>query len=108
MAIKDQPQPPRFRQISNILLLLSSLFLLANIFLPNLLGGNSASALQLVRPSSTRTRCSPSFGRPNEIRYQLKGESDKPGQVPLLRRFLTWNCLNFYKKKALKFRQLHR
>jgi cell division protease FtsH len=82
MAIKDQPQPPRFRQISNILLLLSSLFLLANIFLPNLFGPQipkvpySLFVHQVQEQDVVRA----SVGQ-NEIRYQLKGEGDKPGQV---------------------------
>ncbi|WP_341737117.1 ATP-dependent zinc metalloprotease FtsH4 [Microcoleus sp. CAWBG640] len=82
MAIKDQPQPPRFRQISNILLLLSSLFLLANIFLPNLFGPQipqvpySLFVHQVQEQNVVRA----SVGQ-NEIRYQLKGEGDKPGQV---------------------------
>lgn len=82
MAIKDQPQPPRFRQISNILLLLSSLFLLANIFLPNLFGPRipqvpySLFVHQVQEQEVGRV----SVGQ-NEIRYQLKGEADQPGQV---------------------------
>ncbi|MBV8885548.1 MAG: hypothetical protein JO235_16350, partial [Chroococcidiopsidaceae cyanobacterium CP_BM_RX_35] len=36
MAIKDQPRLPRARLIGNVLLLLSSGFLLANLFLPGL------------------------------------------------------------------------
>ncbi|MEG4497370.1 ATP-dependent zinc metalloprotease FtsH4 [Microcoleus sp. F10-C6] len=82
MAIKDQPQPPRFRQISNILLLLSSLFLLANIFLPNLFGPQipqvpySLFVHQVQEQDVVRA----SVGQ-NEIRYQLKGEGDKPGQI---------------------------
>ncbi|MEG4309381.1 MULTISPECIES: ATP-dependent zinc metalloprotease FtsH4 [unclassified Microcoleus] len=82
MAIKDQPQAPRFRQISNILLLLSSLFLLANIFLPNLFGPQipqvpySLFVHQVQEQDVVRA----SVGQ-NEIRYQLKGEGDKPGQV---------------------------
>jgi cell division protease FtsH len=82
MAIKDQPQPPRFRQISNVLLLLSSLFLLANIFLPNLFGSQipqvpySLFVHQVQEQDVVRA----SVGQ-NEIRYQLKGEGDKPGQV---------------------------
>jgi len=82
MAIKDQPQPPRFRQISNVLLLLSSLFLLANIFLPNLFGPQipqvpySLFVHQIQEQDVVRA----SVGQ-NEIRYQLKGEGDQPGQV---------------------------
>lgn len=82
MAIKDQPQPPRSRQIGNILLLLSGLFLLGNIFLPSLLGPQipqvpySLFVHQVQEQEVQRA----SVGQ-NEIRYQLKGEADKPGQV---------------------------
>ncbi|MDF0552670.1 ATP-dependent zinc metalloprotease FtsH4 [Kamptonema sp. UHCC 0994] len=82
MAIKDQPQPPRSRQIGNILLLLSGLFLLGNIFLPSLLGPQipqvpySLFVHQVQEQEVQRV----SVGQ-NEIRYQLKGEADKPGQV---------------------------
>src|SRR5919202_1765798 len=82
MAIKDQPQPPRFRQISNILLLLSSLFLLANIFLPNLFGPQIPQVPYslFVHQVQEQDVARASVGQ-NEIRYQLKGEGDKPGQI---------------------------
>jgi cell division protease FtsH len=82
MAIKDQPQPPRFRQISNILLLLSSLFLLANIFLPNLFGPQIPQVPYslFVHQVQGQNVVRASVGQ-NEIRYQLKGEGSKPGQV---------------------------
>ncbi len=82
MAIKDQPQPPRSRQIGNILLLISGLFLLVNLFLPNLFGPSiprvpySLFIHQVQDQEVTRV----SVGQ-NEIRYQLKGEADQPGQV---------------------------
>lgn len=82
MPIKEQPKPPRFRQISNILLLVSSLFLLVNLFLPQLFGPPIQQVpyslfIHQVQDSQV-TRAS--VGQ-NEIRYQLKGESDQPGQV---------------------------
>lgn len=82
MAIKDQPQPPRFRQISNILLLLSSLFLLANIFLPNLFGPQIPQVPYslFVHQVQEQDVARASVGQ-NEIRYQLKGEGDKLGQI---------------------------
>jgi cell division protease FtsH len=82
MAIKDQPQPPRSRQIGSILLLLSGLFLLANILLPNLLGSSiprvpySLFIHQVQDAEVERVSVSQ-----NEIRYQLKGENEQPGQV---------------------------
>ncbi|MBC6422905.1 MAG: ATP-dependent metallopeptidase FtsH/Yme1/Tma family protein [Hormoscilla sp. SP12CHS1] len=82
MSVKDNPQPPRSRQIANILFLLAGAFLLANLFLPQLFG-----------PSITRVPYSffidqvengnvvaVSLGQ-DEIRYQLKGDDNQPGQV---------------------------
>lgn len=82
MAIKDQPQPPRSRQIGNILLVLSGVFLLANIFLPSLLGPQipqvpySIFIHQVQEDEVARV----SVGQ-NAIRYQLKGTAEQPGQV---------------------------
>lgn len=82
MAIKDQPQPPRSRQIGNILLLVSGIFLLVNLFLPNLFGPSiprvpySLFIHQVQDQAVERV----SVGQ-NEIRYQLKPEGDQPAQV---------------------------
>lgn len=82
MAIKDQPRPPRSRLISNILLLLLGLFVLANLFLPGLFGPSipqvpySLFIHQVEEQEVVRA----SVGQ-NQIRYQLKGEEGKPGQV---------------------------
>ncbi len=82
MPIKNQPQPPRFRQIGNILLFLSGLFLVVNLFLPQLFGSpvqrvpyslfiHQVEAQQVARVSVGQ----------EQIRYQLKGEADQPGQA---------------------------
>lgn len=82
MAIKDQPQPPRSRQIGNILLLVSGVFLLINLFLPNLFGPSiprvpySLFIHQVQDQEVERV----SVGQ-NEIRYQLKADTEQPGQV---------------------------
>ncbi len=82
MPIKDRPQPPRRRQIGNILLLVSGLFLLANLFLPSLF----APPIQQVPYSlfihqvEEQEVARVSVGQ-NQIRYQLKGEGDQSGQV---------------------------
>jgi len=107
MAIKDQIQPPRFRQISNVLLLLSSLFLLANIFLPNLFGPQipqvpySLFVHQVQEQDVVRA----SVGQ-NEIRYQLKGEGDKPGQVLATTPIFDLDLPKLLQEKALNLRQL--
>jgi cell division protease FtsH len=82
MAIKDQPQPPRSRQIGNVLLLLSGLFLLVNLFFPTLFGPSiprvpySLFIHQVQDHEVSRV----SVGQ-NEIRYQLQPEGDQPAQV---------------------------
>ncbi len=82
MAIKDKPQPPRGRQIGNILFLLGGLFLVANLFLPQLLGPPipqvpySLFIQQIDNGKVGRV----SVGQ-NEIRYQLEGEYEQGGQV---------------------------
>lgn len=82
MSIKDKPQPSRNRRIGNILLLLSGLFLLANLFLPSLLGPRipqvpySLFIDQVQDGEVARV----SVG-PNEIRYQLKDEGEQAGTV---------------------------
>jgi cell division protease FtsH len=82
MAIKDRPQPPRARQIGNILLLVSGLFLLANIFLPGLFGPPIPRVPYslFIHQVQDQEVARVSVGQ-NEIRYQLKEEEGKPGQV---------------------------
>lgn len=82
MAIKDQPQPPRSRQIGNILLLVSGLFLLANLLLPNLLGSSIPKVPYSLFIDQVQDQevARVSVGQ-NEIRYQLKEQAGQPGQV---------------------------
>jgi cell division protease FtsH len=82
VSIKDKPQPPRNRQIGNIFLLLAGLFLLANLFLPSLLGPAIPQVpyslfINQVEDGEVATV---SVGQ-NQIRYQLKDETNQPGQV---------------------------
>uniref|UniRef100_B8HNA9 ATP-dependent zinc metalloprotease FtsH n=1 Tax=Cyanothece sp. (strain PCC 7425 / ATCC 29141) TaxID=395961 RepID=B8HNA9_CYAP4 len=82
MAIKDQPQPPRSRLIANLLLLASGAFLLVNLFFPQLFAPPipqvpySLFIHQVQEGDVARA----SVGQ-NQIRYQLKGEDNQPGQV---------------------------
>jgi cell division protease FtsH len=100
MPIKDQSQPPRQRQIGNILLLVSGLFLLANLFLPNLFGPSipqvpySLFIHQVEEQAVARV----SVGQ-NQIRYQLKGEADQPGQVLATTPILICNCPNYLSQR---------
>lgn len=82
MAIKDRPQPPRARQIGNILLLVSGLFLLVNLFLPSLFGPSVPRVPYslFIHQVEDQEIARVSVGQ-NEIRYQLKDAEGKPGQV---------------------------
>ena len=82
MPIKDQQNPSRPRLIGNILLGVSGLFLLANIFLPGLLGPRPAAAPYslFIHQVQSGEVSQVSVGQ-NRILYQLKGEGDQPGQV---------------------------
>ncbi len=80
MSIK--PQPSWRRQIGNILLLIASLFFIVNLFFPQLFAPPlpqvpySLFIDQVEDGNVTRA-----FVGQNEIRYQLKGEDNQPGQV---------------------------
>jgi cell division protease FtsH len=82
MAIKEQPKPPRGRIIANILLAVSGIFLLINLFLPNLFASGPAAVPyslfihQVQEGEVTRV----SVGQ-NQILYQLKNENGEPGSV---------------------------
>ncbi|OCQ99265.1 cell division protein FtsH [Oscillatoriales cyanobacterium USR001] len=104
MAIKDQPKPPRSRQIGNILLLLSGLFLLASIFLPSFLGPQiprvpySLFVHQVQDSEVARV----SFGQ-SEILYQLKGEADQPGIVLATTPILDLGLPKLLEEKGVEF-----
>ncbi len=82
MPIKERPQPSRARQISNILVLVSSLFLLANLFLPQLFGPpiQQVPYSLFIHQVQDHQVARVSVGQ-NEIRYQLRGEDDQASQV---------------------------
>ncbi len=82
MPIKNTPQPSRSRWIGSILLIVSGLILVANLLLPRFLGSSvpkvpySLFIHQVEDGDVVRA----SVGQ-DEIRYQIKGELDEPGQV---------------------------
>ena len=82
MSIKDNPQPPRSRQIGNILFLLAGAFLLANLFLPQLFGSRIPRvpySLFIDQVEDGKVVAA-SLGQ-NEIRYQLKTEDTEAPQL---------------------------
>ncbi|NEQ65900.1 MAG: ATP-dependent zinc metalloprotease FtsH [Symploca sp. SIO1B1] len=82
MSIKDKPQAPRSRQIANILFLLAGLFFLANLLLPNLFSPQIPRVpYSLFIEQVEDGQVSRAYVGQEQIRYQLKGEDDQPGQV---------------------------
>lgn len=82
MAIKDKPQIPRSRQIANILFLLAGLFFLANLLLPGLFGTQIPRVPYSMFIDEVQDgKVSRAQVGQDEIRYQLKGDEDQPGQV---------------------------
>lgn len=82
MPVKQQSQPPRSRIIGNVLLLLSGLFLLVNLFLPSLFGPKipqvpySLFIHQVDEGEVSRV----SIGQ-DQIRYQMKTQEGEPIQI---------------------------
>ena len=82
MGVKDKPPASRSRFIANTLFLIAGLFLLTNLFFPNLFGNPiprvpySLFIDQVEDGNVSRV----SVGQ-NEILYEIKGEYDRPGQV---------------------------
>jgi len=82
MAVKNEPPASRSRQIANLLFILAGLFLLANLFLPQLLGPSIPQVpyslfIDQVEDGNVARA---SVGQ-NQIRYQLKTEDGQFGQV---------------------------
>jgi cell division protease FtsH len=81
MSIK-KPQPSWTRQLGNILLLLGGLFLLANLFLPQLFGNPLPQVpYSLFIDQIEDSKVERVYVAQNEIRYQLKAEEGKAPQV---------------------------
>jgi cell division protease FtsH len=82
MSIKDKPQLPRSRQIANILFLVAGLFLVANLFLPGFLGPQTQRVPYSIFIDQVQDgKVAQAYVGQDQIRYQLKGEGDQPGQV---------------------------
>ena len=81
MSIK-KPQTSWSRQLGNILLLLGGLFLLANLFLPQLFGNPLPQVpYSLFIDQVEDGKVERVYVAQNEIRYQLKAEEGKTPQV---------------------------
>lgn len=108
MAIKDQPKVPRSRRIGNILLLVSGLFLLANIFLPRLLGPSIPQVPYslFIHQVNEQEVVRASIGQ-DQIRYQLKGEAvdgaEQVGQVLATTPIFDLNLPKLLEEKGVEF-----
>ena len=82
MPIKDQPPRPRSRQIGNILVLVSSVFLAVNLLFPSLFAPRAPQVPYslFIHQVDEGEVAQVSVGQ-NEIRYQLEGENGEPGQI---------------------------
>ena len=78
MAIKYQPKLPRSRQFGSILLLVSAVLLLVNLFLPSLFGPSIPQVPYslFIHQVEEGEVAGVSIGQ-NQIRYQIKGEEGK-------------------------------
>lgn len=81
MSIK--PEPPNWRRnLGNILLLLGTLFLIANIFFPQLFGSSVPQVpYSLFIDQVEDGNVSKVYVAQDEIRYQLKDKEDEAGEI---------------------------
>ncbi|MBW4542095.1 MAG: ATP-dependent zinc metalloprotease FtsH4 [Myxacorys chilensis ATA2-1-KO14] len=104
MPIKDKPTPSRPRLIANLLLGVSGLFLLTNLFLPGAFGTQNTSVpyslfIHQVQEGEVKQA---SVGQ-NQIRYQLKGENGTPGDVYVTTPIFDLGLPNLLEEKGVEF-----
>ncbi|MDB9524412.1 ATP-dependent zinc metalloprotease FtsH4 [Oscillatoria sp. CS-180] len=82
MPVKKDPQPPRSRQIINLLFLISTGFLVVNLLFPSLFGPSVPREpySMFIHRVQDQEVVRASVGQ-ETIRYQLQGEDGEPGQV---------------------------
>ncbi len=108
MPIKDQPKAPRSRRIGNILLVVSGLFLLANIFLPRILGPSIPQVPYslFIHQVNEQEVLRASIGQ-DQIRYQLKVEGtaaeEQAGQVLATTPIFDLNLPTLLEEKGVEF-----
>jgi cell division protease FtsH len=104
MPIKDQPKRPRSRVIGNILLLVSGLFLLVNLLSPFLFGPQIPQVPYslFIHQVNEGEVLRASVGQ-EQIRYQLKGEEGKPGEVLATTPIFDLNLPTLLEEKSVEF-----
>jgi cell division protease FtsH len=82
MPVKNQPSPSPVRRIGNLLLLLAGLFIVVNLLFPNLFGSPTPQVPYslFIHQVEEGEVVRAAVGQ-NQIRYQLKGTDDQPGQI---------------------------
>jgi cell division protease FtsH len=82
MPVNKEPQPPRSRQILNLVFLIASGLLLLNILFPSLAGNQTPRMpySMFIHQVQEQEVLRASVGQ-NEIRYQVKDEAGQPGQT---------------------------
>ena len=104
MSVKDKPKLPQPSRIATILFWLGTIYLLANLILPALFGPKipqvpySFFIDQVEEGQVERV----SLGQ-NQIRYQLKAEENKPGQILETTPILDLELPNRLEEKSVEF-----
>ena len=82
MPVNKDPQPPRSRQIINVIFLVATGLLLLNLLLPNLFGPPMPKEpySMFIHRVQDQEVLRASVGQ-DEIRYQVKDDSGQPGEV---------------------------
>lgn len=104
MPIKDKPTPSRPRLIANLLLGVSGLFLLTNLFLPGAFGTQNTNVPYslFIHQVQEGEVSQVSVGQ-NQIRYQLKGENGTPGAVYVTTPIFDLGLPNLLEEKGVEF-----
>ena len=82
MSVKQNSSPPRGRLVSSILLTIGGVYLLINLLFPQFFGPSIPQVpYSLFLDQVQDGNVTSAYVGQEEIRYQLKGEYDEPGQV---------------------------
>lgn len=104
MPVKQDPQPPRSRQIINLLFLISSGSLLINLLFPNLFGSPIPREpySMFIHQVQEHEVLRASVGQ-DEIRYQVRDEAGQPGQVYITTPIFDLNLPKLLEENGVEF-----
>lgn len=104
MPVKQDPQPPRSRQIINLLFLISSGFLLINLLFPNLFGSPiPREPYSMFIHQVQEHEVLWAFVGQDEIRYQVRDEAGQPGQVYITTPIFDLNLPKLLEENGVEF-----